>query len=124
MDEKFLKELETKLEKSKKEIISELEKFASKDKKIKDDWETKYPKFDDGVDSKAIEGEADEVEEYANLLPVEHSLELQLRDINLALTRIRNGKDYGRCEKCGREISKERLRAYPEARLCGKCENK
>jgi len=43
-----------------------------------------------------------------------------LRDIELALTKIREG-GYGICEKCGKDISEDRLEAMPYARLCLEC---
>jgi len=52
------------------------------------------------------------------MVSVEHSLELKLRDVDIALEKIESGKGYGLCEKCGKEIKEERLRAVPEARLC------
>jgi len=69
-------------------------------------------------------------------LPIEYTLELRLKDVNLALEKINLStklevntersqsikKDkYGICEKCGRKISKERLKIFPEARTCSKC---
>ena len=70
-----------------------------------------------------MEDEAKEVEEYVNLLPVEYSLETRLRDVKDALQKIKEGK-YGVCEGCKKPISKERLKAVPEARLCLKCQGK
>lgn len=121
MNKKILKELKEKLEKQKTSIERELEKFAQRDENLKDDWDTRYPKSNGGVGSQALEEAADEVEEYATLLSLEHNLELRLRDINLALEKIKKGK-YGRCEKCGKQISEERLKVYPEARRCVSCE--
>ena len=48
MNKKLLKELKEKLEKQKNSIETELEKFATKDKKLKGDWDTRYPKFNGG----------------------------------------------------------------------------
>ena len=121
MDKILLKELEEKLKKSKLEIEEELKSFAKENKEIRNDWKTKYPKFNEGVGSESDEGEADEEEEYMDLLPVEHSLELKLREINRSLEKIKDGS-YGICEHCGKEISRERLEAYPEVKLCIKCE--
>jgi RNA polymerase-binding transcription factor DksA len=45
-----------------------------------------------------------------------------LRDIEAALRRIQRGS-YGRCPRCGRTISVERLRALPMALLCGGCQH-
>lgn len=115
-DKEFLKEIKEKLEKARASIETSLGGFADKDKKLPGDWDTRFPS--EIADN--LEDSADEVEEYENLLPVEFSLENRLKDINLALEKIKNGT-YGKCEKCKEEISKERLRIYPEARLCDKC---
>lgn len=122
MDKKLLQELKQKLEKEKTDAEKELQKFAKKDKNLEGDWDTKFPKFDKGSGQTSLETMADEVEEYESLLPVEHALELRLRDINIALKKIKSaGGKYGICENCEKEIGEERLRAYPEARLCLKC---
>lgn len=123
MNKKLLKELEEKLEKQKEILEGELSRFAKKDEKLKGDWDTKYPSSNGGTGSSALEDAADQVEAYANLLPVEHSMELRLQDINLALERIKKGK-YGLCEKCGQKIAEARLKVYPEARFCVKCDKK
>lgn len=120
----FLKKIEQKLKTEKKTIEGELKKFTQKDKKLEDNWDTKFPKFNGGeAGSAALEKAADEVEEYTTLLSIEYSLEKRLRDINLALEKIKKG-EYGICERCKKNIDKERLEAYPEARFCLKCEKK
>lgn len=96
----------------------ELESFATKDPNLKHNWDARYPNREDGDK----EEEADEVQEYENALSLEHSLELKLKDTNVALTKIAEG-NYGICEKCGKEIEEERLEAAPEAKLCMKCNN-
>lgn len=123
MIKKLLSELREKLEKQKVSIETELHKFAKKDENIKGDWDTKYPKTNGGVGSQALEEAADQVEEYITLLPLEHNLELRLQDINLALEKIKKGK-YGKCEKCKKSISEEKLRFYPEVKFCRFCEVK
>jgi len=115
-----LKKNKEKLEKEKKAIEGELQRFAKKDEKLKDDWDTKFPHFDSGAGGQMMEDEAGEVEEYVTKLPIEYGLEIRLRDINLALDKMKKGQ-YGQCEKCGKSIPKERLEAAPEARLCSKC---
>ena len=122
MNKKLLQKLKERLEKEKIELEKELQSFAKKDTKPKGDWDTRYPKFNGG----GLEEEADEVQEYEKLLSVEYSLELKLKEVNLALEKIKNaikGKksEYGVCEKCGKKISEERLGVCPEARLCMKC---
>jgi len=118
MEKKLLDEFKTILESKKESITKELKTFAKKDDHPKGDWETIYPNRENG----SMEEEADEVQEYDNMLPVEYSLELKLKDINLALEKIEKG-EYGSCENCGKQIEEERLRVAPEARLCMICNN-
>ena len=121
MEKKLLEELKQKLEKEGITIEEELKKFAKKDEGLKDDWDTRFPKFNGGeTGGAALEKAADEVEEYVTLLPIEYSLEMRLKNINSALEKIARGK-YGICEKCGEEISIERLKVSPEAKFCLKC---
>lgn len=116
-----LKELKEKLESQKATIEQELQKFAKKDDKLKGDWDTKFPKFNSDSGSQPLEDAAGEVEEYLSKLPVERSLENRLRNIDLALEKLKKG-NYGKCEKCGKNIPKERLEIVPEARFCLKCQ--
>ncbi|MFH1180955.1 MAG: TraR/DksA C4-type zinc finger protein [bacterium] len=121
MNKKILKEAKQKLGEEKIVLEKELEKFAQKDGKLKGDWDTRFPKFG-GEESGGgqLEKAADEVEEYGNLLPVEHSMEIRLKNIDEALKKFADGS-YGKCEKCGREISQDRLEVSPEAKNCRKC---
>lgn len=116
MEQKFIKQQKEKLQEEKKRLESQLSCFAKKSKKAKGDWRTVYPQFDGGN----LEEEADEVEEYGNLLAVEQSLELELQNVNLALAKIKKGK-YGICERCQKPITQARLKVYPQARYCKKC---
>jgi len=121
MNKKLLLELKEKLEKEKVTIEEQLKRFAKKDEKLKGDWDTIFPRFDGGeAGSAALEKAADEVEEYSTLLPIEYSLELKLKNIDLALEKIKKGK-YGICEECGKEIPEERLKVSPEFRFCLRC---
>lgn len=121
MNQKLLEELKEKLTMEKASIEEQLKRFAKRDEKLKGDWDTIFPKFDGGeAGGAALEKAADEVEEYSTLLSIEHSLELKLKNIDLALEKIEKGQ-YGRCEKCGKEIAEDRLKVSPEARLCLKC---
>lgn len=115
MDPKNIKDI---LEKEKASLEKQLRTFAEKDPKLKGDWDTKFPKFDATMDDAA-----DEVTEYDAKLPVEYSLEVRLRDVNLALDKLAHGK-YGICDNCQKKIEKERLEVYPAARLCLKCQKK
>jgi RNA polymerase-binding transcription factor DksA len=117
----FLEGIKEKLENEKQSVEDGLRGFAEKDGKIKGDWDSKYPEHNAGsAGSQMLEEEADEVEEYVTRLPIEHSLETRLKDINLALEKIKKG-EYGKCEKCGKAISKERLEVFPAAPRCSDC---
>jgi RNA polymerase-binding transcription factor DksA len=124
MKKEFIQKQKEKLEKDKKVLHEELSLFAEKDPKIKGNWKSRFPEFSDSeIGSSRLEVASDEVEEYLSRLPVEHSMELRLQDIDLALKKIRTNK-YGKCEKCGKNIALNRLEACPEARFCVKCEPK
>lgn len=116
MDKKLIDTLKETLENSKAAIEKELGSFATEDTEVKDNWNTRYPNREVGN----MEEEADEMQEYDNMLSVEHSLETRLKDINSALDKIAKG-EYGKCQKCGKDIEEERLMANPEAKLCMKC---
>jgi len=116
MNKELIEKLKKDLENQKITLQKELESFATEDKDIKGNWETKRTNAEDTD----MEEKADEVEEYDNRLSLEHSLELKLRDVNLALEKIENNT-YGKCEKCQNDIEEARLEAYPEGKLCIKC---
>lgn len=46
----------------------------------------------------------------------------RLKEIDAALRAAEKGQ-YGICERCGRPIDPERLKIFPEARLCVSCKN-
>jgi DnaK suppressor protein len=116
MDKKIIDELKSILEKEKSSLQKELSKFATEDKTQKYNWDVKYPNREDGTKDE----EADEVQEYDNLISLEHSLEIKLRDVDVALEKIEKG-GYGKCSNCSKEIEEERIRAVPEANLCIEC---
>lgn len=45
----------------------------------------------------------------------------QLKEIEDALERLKHG-EYGVCEECGEPIPEQRLRLFPAARLCVRCQ--
>lgn len=116
MNKGLLSELKEKLEKEKIAIKKQLATFADQDPEMKGNWDSRFPDFDGN-----IEEAADEVEEYTSRLPVEFSLETRLRDVNLALEKMKKGK-YGKCENCSKEIEEKRLKILPAARICMKCQ--
>ena len=117
MDKAFLKKQKEKLEAKKIKLETQLGSFAEKSNQSSNDWDSKMPMMDPG---KSLEEEADEVEEFNTRLSLEHTLENELKDVNLALEEIKKGK-YGICTKCGKPIAKGRLEVYPQARTCTKC---
>jgi len=119
MENKLIEELKKKLESQKESIQKELGSFATEDKNQKHNWDAKYPNREDSDKDEA----ADDAQEYDNALSLEHSLELRLKDVNIALEKIAKG-GYGICESCGKEIGEERLLACPEAKTCLNCNKK
>lgn len=121
IDERTLAELKETLVKKRNKIRKELATFAKKSGKIKDDFETKFPNIGEGEEDSATE-----VNMYEDDLGVEHSLELDLLAVNKALERMKKGT-YGFCYNCGDKpqiIDIKRLKAFPEAGTCLKCEDK
>ena len=51
---------------------------------------------------------------------VDEVLRAEIQQIRYALARIENGT-YGTCAKCGKDISRERLKARPIATRCIDC---
>lgn len=118
MQKNQLKKFKKILEAEKSRLEEELEEFAKKDRIIKGKWNTKYPSASNkGPGDEMLEEAADEVEAYSNALPLEYNLESLLRDVNLALNKIKES-NYGKCEKCGKNIPIARLEANPEAKTC------
>ena len=121
MNKKLIGELKEILEKERTVIEGQLKNIAKKDEKLPGDWDTVFPKYDGGESGgAALEKAADEVEAYSTLLPIEYNLELRLKNIDLALEKIKKGI-YGKCEKCQKEIPIDRLKASPESRFCLDC---
>jgi len=116
MDKKLIEDLKEKLEKQRDSLQQELESFATKDKNLKHNWDARYPNRENGN----MEEEADEAQEYDNLLALEHNLELRLKNAKQALEKI-GGDKYGVCEKCGKDIDEKRLQVCPEAKFCMNC---
>ena len=121
MDKNLQKKLKKSLEREKEKLTKDLKSFAKKDPKIKGNWLTRFPLL--GFSRSHQDERAEKIEEYENLLSVEHTLELRLKDINVALDKIKKS-NYGLCEKCKKEIEKKRLKIVPEAKLCLECSKK
>ena len=61
-----------------------------------------------------------EVEQFADNLPIEVTLEKKLQDVILALEKMDQGT-YEICENCGEAIDIKRLEINPSAKTCIKC---
>ncbi|MBI4138147.1 MAG: TraR/DksA family transcriptional regulator [Candidatus Wildermuthbacteria bacterium] len=116
MNKQTLAQIHKSLAERKSQLERELSSFATKDSKPEGDWDTKYP----SIPGANLEDSAGEVEEYSTNLPIEYSLETQLKQINKAIQKIQD-ESYGTCEDCKQGISQERLLANPEAEYCQEC---
>jgi RNA polymerase-binding transcription factor DksA len=109
--EEFIKEMREVLLAEKVKVEADLSRFA-KPTETEGDYETQFE--DIGRDP---EDNAHEVETYESDLAMEQTLEKRLADIGDALEKMENGT-YGISEKSGERIPEDRLRAFPEARVC------
>ncbi len=100
-----IKQLEEKLYSEKSEILKQLKKLEG------------TSNFGNDVDE---DEETDETEELANTLGVKKTLEERLDKVENALKKI-TGNNYGKCEKCGKNIDLELLKIDPESELCRNC---
>ena len=114
LDSQVLAELKEKLLQEKTKIQEEVVRIA-KPTKDAAGFDTNFNEI--GTDE---DENASEVEEYADNLALESTLEKQLKDVVGALEKIEAG-NYGKCENCGADIPIERLRAYPAAKKCLNC---
>lgn len=66
------------------------------------------------------EDDAGEAETGGRFSALRESLSGRLHQVKTALHKLRD-KSYGVCDRCGEEISTDRLRAVPEASYCINC---
>lgn len=102
-----------------KEIVAILEKKQSEVlnrlKALNADKTRKSGPIDPDFEEQAATIENDEIVD-----GIDHIDRLELKKINGALTRVKNGT-YGICLSCGENISEKRLKALPYASLCMSC---
>jgi len=99
--------IKSKLLEEKERLEHDLGGFTSKDGVVADNYKSKFPDFGDDEDENALE-----VADYSDRLSMEHVLEKQLRDVNIALERIADGT-YGIDKYTGEPIDEKRLLARP-----------
>lgn len=107
--------IKDKLIQKKQHIVSQLMKFAKRNKKIKDDFKTEFTRLGDHKDDNAIE-----ISNYESTLSVEQDLKKELKNIGSALKKASEGT-YGVCSRCKKLINPKRLEVLPEATLCVEC---
>lgn len=117
LEEKEVKKFEAMLIEQKKKLEDDLARIA-KPVSNQGDYETRYDNIGDDMDENASE-----VEEYVDNMAVESNLEEQLKGVNRALEKIKDGS-YGVCEECGADIAIGRLEANPAAKRCMQCVSK
>ena len=118
MDKEILKQIKTKLLAERDRLGQELAGFAKRDNKVKDNYQSNFPKFGDSEEENAAE-----VAAYSDQLSIEHTLEEQLRDVSKALQSIEKG-NYGICKYCGKPIEEKRLLIRPVSSSCVECKKK
>ena len=111
-----LKEFQGQLEKEKSKLEERLKNLT-----VPEGILNEMPDFGGEVNDESIE--ADQIEEIGNVLALKQVLENDLKNIDEALERIKNGA-YGICRRCQKEIELKRLRVEPAATLCSKCVKK
>ena len=108
MGKKLLKELKTRLQTRRDYLLKEINLRLKEIKdsggyRLTDTADIASNIIGDNLVISVAQGEAKEIEQIDN-----------------ALRNLKSGK-YGICEKCGKKINKERLRAIPFVNLCIKC---
>jgi DnaK suppressor protein len=88
--------------------------------KLLEDIEALQERLYTEVDVDEEEGDP-ELHERDKAVTLLRAMQRRLDSIDAALDAIRRGT-YGICERCGKPIDPARLEAFPEARLCLKCQ--
>lgn len=115
IDQKTLDELKASLLAKKAELEENLRRIAKPVDAKTGDYTTTFDEVGSDRDDNTTE-----VEEYADNLPVEITLEEKLQDVLEALRKMEDGT-YGICENCQEEIAIERLKVNPSAKTCIAC---
>ena len=115
LTEKNLKDLRLKLDSTLVDIKTELGELEDTKGEVKPvDFGSDIESTDDAPE------EADEAEELGTNTAIANGLKARLENIENALKKM-NKNEYGKCEKCGMDISYEVLSVDPESRLCQDC---
>ncbi len=115
MNKEFIKKIQKTLFEEKEKLEKKLNTIAVKSADVKGDYTANFPNLGNEEDENILE-----IEEFEENIGIENSLEISLQQINKALEKIKENK-FGICEKCKKEIEKQRLLVFPAAVLCQKC---
>lgn len=106
-----LEKIRQKLKKQEKALERELASLKKDDPFLAEGREISRESGDDAV----------EFEGHERITVIRENLKRGLAQVKKALSAIGFGK-YGKCEKCGKDIGKRRLRVLPQTTLCFECE--
>lgn len=109
-----LKKLAKKLQNREKELLLQKEELE------KQDIITDPTRITDNNDPDV---DADEQNSHEKAQTLKSSIERNLRQVRRALSAVDEGT-YGKCDICGGEIIKDRLKVFPTATLCTSCREK
>lgn len=118
MNPHILKEIKQKLLEQKQELEARLSWFTEKDTIKTHNYRTLFPDYGTKDDENAAE-----VATFSDRLSMEHTLELDLKDVTKALERIEKGT-YGICQYCQKPIEEKRLLVRPTSSSCVSCKKK
>lgn len=118
MEQKFIDEIKNRLIQERDKLRSQLESITEEKVFNKDKVQAKWKDLGTKEEDSAVE-----VSDYQDQISLERNLETSLEKIDKAIERITKGI-FGNCEKCGKEIERARLEAYPEATLCLTCKSR
>ena len=115
--DKFLQEQLKLLEEERAPYLHQAETLQAEADSLTEDREPGDVQFDEESgegDTLAVERERD--------LALSAQARAAIEEIDRAVEKIYDGS-YGKCERCGNPIPKERLKALPYAALCVKCKS-
>lgn len=111
---KQINEIETQLQQKREEIERRINSLRADDP---------FADPEHVNDNAAVDTDVREQEGHERIEAQIKDLQEQLRDINIALGKIKENR-YGYCERCQSSIDIKRLKIFPEARFCIDCERK
>jgi DnaK suppressor protein len=115
MDKTFIAEMKMRLLQQQIDLRQQVEDSSRQGTTTDDDPNTRFPQYGISQDDNALE-----VSDYQDNISVQHGLQAELDQIDLALQKIEQGT-YGICSNCNQVIPKDRLMIFPAATTCVSC---